>query len=96
MEGKQAERPNITLQQPNTLKMEETKKHQIATSRFYAEIAHIATPRGPSDTKPNCLCSPTTHAGSFRCRYHRSSSLGNHGSSFNHLSNLDDQNQTAQ
>ncbi|KAK4437468.1 hypothetical protein Salat_0080700 [Sesamum alatum] len=23
--------------------------------------------------KNNCLCSPTTHAGSFRCRYHRSS-----------------------
>nr|GEW73250.1 hypothetical protein [Tanacetum cinerariifolium] len=92
MEGKQ-ERPHITFQQPRTLKMEETKKHQIATSRFYAEIANIAT---PSDTKPNCLCSPTTHVGSFRCRYHRSSSLGNHSSSFNHLSNLDDQNQTAQ
>ncbi|KAK1296374.1 hypothetical protein QJS10_CPB15g00984 [Acorus calamus] len=30
----------------------------------------------------NCLCSPTTHVGSFRCRYHRSSSLsrGNNGS----------------
>ncbi|KAL0444913.1 UNVERIFIED_CONTAM: hypothetical protein Slati_2214000 [Sesamum latifolium] len=23
--------------------------------------------------KNNCLCSPTTHVGSFRCRYHRSS-----------------------
>ncbi|KAL5552798.1 hypothetical protein UlMin_040199 [Ulmus minor] len=23
----------------------------------------------------NCLCSPTTHAGSFRCRLHRSPSL---------------------
>ncbi|KAH0458415.1 hypothetical protein IEQ34_013730 [Dendrobium chrysotoxum] len=23
--------------------------------------------------KANCLCSPTTHAGSFRCRHHRSS-----------------------
>ncbi|KAB2616784.1 hypothetical protein D8674_023372 [Pyrus ussuriensis x Pyrus communis] len=24
----------------------------------------------------NCLCSPTTHAGSFRCRRHRTSSIG--------------------
>ncbi|KAH7860505.1 hypothetical protein Vadar_014200 [Vaccinium darrowii] len=28
-----------------------------------------------SSVKLNCLCSPTTHAGSFRCRYHRNSSL---------------------
>ncbi|KAL1555442.1 hypothetical protein AAHA92_11180 [Salvia divinorum] len=25
--------------------------------------------------RSNCLCSPTTHAGSFRCRNHRSASL---------------------
>ncbi|KAG2701919.1 hypothetical protein I3843_06G062500 [Carya illinoinensis] len=31
--------------------------------------------RQPSSTKSNCLCSPTTHAGSFRCRHHRSPSL---------------------
>ncbi|EXB82542.1 hypothetical protein L484_027719 [Morus notabilis] len=31
--------------------------------------------RQPSVTKSNCLCSPTTHAGSFRCRLHRSPSL---------------------
>ncbi|KAM0998898.1 hypothetical protein FF1_005670 [Malus domestica] len=24
----------------------------------------------------NCLCSPTTHVGSFRCRHHRTSSFG--------------------
>ncbi|KAM1472677.1 hypothetical protein ACFX2I_028897 [Malus domestica] len=24
----------------------------------------------------NCLCSPTTHPGSFRCRQHRTSSIG--------------------
>ncbi|XP_019059519.1 PREDICTED: uncharacterized protein LOC104825564 [Tarenaya hassleriana] len=27
--------------------------------------------RQTSITKNNCLCSPTTHAGSFRCRLHR-------------------------
>ncbi|GMH31112.1 hypothetical protein Nepgr_032955 [Nepenthes gracilis] len=31
--------------------------------------------RQPSITKGNCLCSPTSHAGSFRCRLHRASSL---------------------
>ncbi|KAB1207839.1 hypothetical protein CJ030_MR7G004139 [Morella rubra] len=31
--------------------------------------------RQPSSAKGNCLCSPTTHAGSFRCRLHRSPSL---------------------
>jgi len=31
--------------------------------------------RQPSMTKTNCLCSPTTHAGSFRCRLHRTPSL---------------------
>ena len=31
--------------------------------------------RQPSMTKNNCLCSPTTHSGSFRCRLHRSPSL---------------------
>lgn len=31
--------------------------------------------RQPSMTKNNCLCSPTTHAGSFRCRLHRSPTL---------------------
>ncbi|KAK8668142.1 hypothetical protein V6N13_105609 [Hibiscus sabdariffa] len=31
--------------------------------------------RQPSVTKTNCLCSPTTHPGSFRCRLHRAPSL---------------------
>ncbi|KAM3216146.1 hypothetical protein P3L10_025586 [Capsicum annuum] len=26
--------------------------------------------------KGQCLCSPTTHPGSFRCRYHRNSASG--------------------
>lgn len=28
----------------------------------------------PQSTAVHCLCSPTTHAGSFRCRHHRNSS----------------------
>ncbi|KAF8378220.1 hypothetical protein HHK36_029559 [Tetracentron sinense] len=41
----------------------------------------VSTQGGPvlmrqsSASKTNCLCSPTTHAGSFRCRLHRSHSL---------------------
>ncbi|KAK9050917.1 hypothetical protein SSX86_027542 [Deinandra increscens subsp. villosa] len=31
--------------------------------------------RQGSVSKNNCLCSPTTHAGSFRCRLHRSPSI---------------------
>ena len=31
--------------------------------------------RQPSGVKSNCLCSPTTHAGSFRCRLHRTPGL---------------------
>ncbi|CAK7332555.1 unnamed protein product [Dovyalis caffra] len=31
--------------------------------------------RQTSATKSNCLCSPTSHAGSFRCRLHRAPSL---------------------
>lgn len=31
--------------------------------------------RQPSAPKSNCLCSPTSHAGSFRCRLHRAPSL---------------------
>ncbi|KAJ0037670.1 hypothetical protein Pint_22870 [Pistacia integerrima] len=31
--------------------------------------------RQPSSAKSNCLCSPTTHAGSFRCRLHRAPSF---------------------
>ncbi|XP_062170598.1 uncharacterized protein LOC133876347 [Alnus glutinosa] len=36
----------------------------------------------------NCLCSPTTHVGSFRCRHHRSSSLHRGGSVGSKLSEL--------
>ncbi|KAJ6287570.1 hypothetical protein OIU78_003956 [Salix suchowensis] len=31
--------------------------------------------RQPSAAKSSCLCSPTSHAGSFRCRLHRAPSL---------------------
>ncbi|MFS7985247.1 hypothetical protein Hanom_Chr11g00996251 [Helianthus anomalus] len=54
---------------------------RATTTRCYAEITHLASPRGHTDPKPIFLCSPTTHVGSFRCRYFRASSLANHGGS---------------
>lgn len=33
--------------------------------------------RQGSMSKNNCLCSPTTHAGSFRCRLHRAPTMTN-------------------
>ncbi|KAL4328747.1 hypothetical protein HN51_035825 [Arachis hypogaea] len=30
----------------------------------------------PAMGRGQCLCSPTTHEGSFRCRFHRSSATG--------------------
>ncbi|EFH64893.1 hypothetical protein ARALYDRAFT_894552 [Arabidopsis lyrata subsp. lyrata] len=40
-----------------------------------AEVGSRGLSRQTSMTKTNCLCSPTTHPGSFRCRIHRSLSL---------------------
>lgn len=41
--------------------------------------------------KMNCLCSPTTHYGSFRCRQHRNSGLTSQSKSMgSSSSNLDD------
>ncbi|KAI3708722.1 hypothetical protein L2E82_38118 [Cichorium intybus] len=65
-----------------------------------AKLVHLAVQDGdgmrrvPSEGKINCLCSPTTHAGSFRCRLHRTASnmtsnnSSSGGRSFNSLSNL--------
>lgn len=36
---------------------------------------HQGLTRQPSNARGSCLCSPTSHAGSFRCRLHRSPSL---------------------
>lgn len=38
------------------------------------QLASPRQPKGeekPASMKANCLCSPTTHPGSFRCRIHR-------------------------
>lgn len=53
-----------------------------ANEDFKVELDHVQVISPPSGglarqgsvTKNNCLCSPTTHTGSFRCRLHRTPS----------------------
>ncbi|KAK9077620.1 hypothetical protein SSX86_005957 [Deinandra increscens subsp. villosa] len=103
MEAKQ-ERPKFEHLKPT---MEEAKisghldpqspRHGVG----FVKLSHLAIKEGggmnrvPSEGKLNCLCSPTTHTGSFRCRHHRTSygnnpisNMGSGGKSFNSLSNL--------
>ncbi|XVF88514.1 hypothetical protein PTKIN_Ptkin19aG0056900 [Pterospermum kingtungense] len=39
-----------------------------------ASEAGVGAASSPKSAGGQCLCSPTTHQGSFRCRFHRSSS----------------------
>ncbi|XWS69874.1 hypothetical protein CRYUN_Cryun03dG0001500 [Craigia yunnanensis] len=45
----------------------------VSTSPKGSNISEAAVPTN-SPKGGQCLCSPTTHQGSFRCRFHRSSS----------------------
>ncbi|KAK1430905.1 hypothetical protein QVD17_14013 [Tagetes erecta] len=75
----------------------QSPRHQDAVG--FVRLSHLSVKEGggmsraTSEGKINCLCSPTTHTGSFRCRHHRtyshsSHSMGSGGKSFNSLSNL--------
>ncbi|TYK19387.1 putative PGPS/D10 protein [Cucumis melo var. makuwa] len=44
--------------------------------------------------KSNCLCSPTTHIGSFRCRRHRSTAMSRGASVGSNLSDLGQKSET--
>ncbi|CAK9308639.1 unnamed protein product [Citrullus colocynthis] len=48
----------------------------------------MVAPKAPSSVKGNCLCSPTTHIGSFRCRHHRHTGMIRGGSVGSNLSDL--------
>ncbi|GLT66304.1 hypothetical protein SLE2022_266920 [Rubroshorea leprosula] len=47
--------------------------HGSATSPKPGNSTDVATPAANS-TLGQCVCSPSTHPGSFRCRFHRSKS----------------------
>ncbi|KAG7024984.1 hypothetical protein SDJN02_13804, partial [Cucurbita argyrosperma subsp. argyrosperma] len=41
------------------------------TNLLASSPSRSLAPKAPSSAKASCLCSPTTHIGSFRCRHHR-------------------------
>ncbi|CAA2979090.1 Hypothetical predicted protein [Olea europaea subsp. europaea] len=47
----------------------------VVKDEVHSSPSSPVTLRKTSSVRYNCLCSPTTHAGSFRCRYHRNHSL---------------------
>ncbi|KAM1103027.1 hypothetical protein ACFX13_011840 [Malus domestica] len=50
-------------------------KVEIPSDNQAEQVECAVLMRQQSMTKNNCLCSPTTHEGSFRCRLHRSPNL---------------------
>ncbi|KAA8524899.1 hypothetical protein F0562_011323 [Nyssa sinensis] len=48
---------------------------EMKNSTLISSTPSSPTLRKASSVKYNCLCAPTTHAGSFRCRYHRNTGL---------------------
>lgn len=71
-------RPRLELQHITV-----PEKSTLTTSQ---PSSPIVLSKGPG-VKYNCLCSPTTHAGSFRCRHHRNISRNSRsvGSKLNEL-----------
>ncbi|KAI3457691.1 hypothetical protein Pfo_014354 [Paulownia fortunei] len=67
--GQKPEKPRIMV--PN-LCINTTKTLSRSTSSIPSSPLGL---RKTASIRNNCLCSPTTHAGSFRCRYHRNSGL---------------------
>ncbi|OIS96462.1 hypothetical protein A4A49_05009 [Nicotiana attenuata] len=82
-----AEQPQPTMAEQSVHNIEQTKKKKLNLPHICLEAVKnspplpSSTPSSPSalrkasSVKYSCLCSPTTHAGSFRCRYHRNAAL---------------------
>ncbi|MED6156377.1 hypothetical protein PIB30_013869 [Stylosanthes scabra] len=64
--------------------IESVNKHSHMLVTPKSQAAKRKMPNG----KFNCLCSPTTHAGSFRCRHHREKGLSRGRSVSSNLSSL--------
>ncbi|GAA0141089.1 hypothetical protein LIER_02313 [Lithospermum erythrorhizon] len=70
------ENKHVKFNRADATTPEETKKQSnVNLSRFYQEQESKAAPQTPTSSH-QCLCSPTTHAGSFRCRLHRVRNIG--------------------
>jgi hypothetical protein len=59
----QLHRPVVVVKK---IAMPEKKPHHVHVAQAPKHSHLLASPRA-------CMCSPTTHAGSFRCRLHRGS-----------------------
>ncbi|KAJ6728218.1 hypothetical protein OIU74_006299 [Salix koriyanagi] len=76
---KMNEKSNDNAREEKPSKIDE--KQQQVTAKILASRdsdtprLQRASSKPPSTERWNCLCSPTTHAGSFRCRFHRSSGM---------------------
>ncbi|KAJ4893509.1 serine-rich protein-related [Raphanus sativus] len=88
MEGKEKKQEAKRTMTMKINKLKETPQ-EISQEDVKRQEAYNMSPRarggggGPmgmgksSSVRQNCLCAPTTHPGSFRCRYHRrNSALG--------------------
>ncbi|KAL1204872.1 hypothetical protein V5N11_017472 [Cardamine amara subsp. amara] len=77
MEGKEEHAKRMRMMMKN--KFKETE--EISQEDIKRQEAYNMSPRArgggsvgmgkSSSVRLNCLCAPTTHPGSFRCRYHR-------------------------
>ncbi|CAN1228297.1 hypothetical protein LINGRAPRIM_LOCUS1269 [Linum grandiflorum] len=77
--------PKIAVPEALSMDTFKTKCSMISPDSCYSQTdspkthnwTKPATSTTPTPTgKWNCLCSPTTHVGSFRCRMHRAGGLG--------------------
>ncbi|KAJ4725334.1 putative Serine-rich protein-related [Melia azedarach] len=73
----------------------DTKNPEMAEfsfTEFKSQSSFPGSPRSqkgiPKSSSARCLCSPTTHAGSFRCRHHRALGMSRAGSLGSNLSLL--------
>jgi len=65
--------PKIMLSKLPELDVETLKKNSHMLVSPTSSSQTLTRKRSPG--RMNCLCSPTTHVGSFRCRHHRSSQM---------------------
>lgn len=73
--------PTIAQQSIDIAQTRKKKLNLYVEAMKHSQPLPSSTPSTPtalrkaSSVKYSCMCSPTTHAGSFRCRYHRNSGL---------------------
>lgn len=78
MEGKEEEAKRTMMMKIKLKETEEISQEDIKRQEAYNMSPRVRRGGGgsvgmskSSSVRQNCLCAPTTHPGSFRCRYHR-------------------------